>query len=47
VGYLEARDNFTFATVHNVGHFSAGGARRAEVQKLVYTFIKGEKIDLL
>jgi hypothetical protein len=47
VGYLESRDNFTFATVHNVGHFSAGGARRAQVQKLVYTFIRGEKIDLL
>ena len=47
VGYMESRDNFTFATVHNVGHFSAGGSKRAQVQKLVYAFIRGEKIDLL
>ena len=47
VGYLESRDNFTFATVHNVGHFSAGGAKRAQIQKLVYAFVRGEKIDLL
>ncbi len=47
VGYLESRDNFTLATVHNAGHFAAGGAKRAQVQKLVYAFIKGQKIDLL
>jgi hypothetical protein len=32
VGYLESRDNFTLATVHNVGHFAAGSARRQQVQ---------------
>jgi len=47
VGYLETRDLFTFATVHNVGHMAAGSAKRAQVQGLVYAFINGKKIDLL
>ena len=47
VGYLEARGLFTFATVHNTGHMAAGGAKRQQVQGLVYAFINDQKIDLL
>ena len=42
-GYVEIRDDFTFATVHGAGHLAAK-FKREQSQALVYRFISGTPI---
>lgn len=42
-GYVETRDDFTFATVHGAGHMPPK-QKRAQTYHAVFNFIQGQPI---